>query len=227
MYQWKLQYTLSRHFPSPIHTKMWTLTEKNILSTHLMTLMALSPFLCVHTSTQPCLFKPPFPHADFDELVTPLFPQAAPLGDDCWNKKLNRKPGIWSRVEIGHRVVLERRTPLRWDVRHFSVIIASLSSNYYSVPPPLVPESIAAWGHVEGPQRCLPLQTRWLMKSRLHLDTRVLGKLDVRLPMVTGSLACHSIFTMNFCFILGSRWWLKSWWIGPDFGRFWPWWSWW
>ncbi len=34
-----------------------------------------TPFLCLRTSTQLCLFKPPFPHANLDELATPLFPQ--------------------------------------------------------------------------------------------------------------------------------------------------------
>ncbi len=41
-----------------------------------MTLVDFTPFLCVHTSTQLCLFEPPFPHANLDELATPLFPQA-------------------------------------------------------------------------------------------------------------------------------------------------------
>ncbi len=54
--------------------------KQNTLSTHFMKQVDLTPLLCVHFSTQLFFFKPPFPHANLDELATPLFPQPASPG---------------------------------------------------------------------------------------------------------------------------------------------------
>ncbi len=44
-------------------------------------------FVCTHFHTT-LPFQAPFPHADFDKLVTPLFPQAAPWGMTAGTKNL-------------------------------------------------------------------------------------------------------------------------------------------
>ena len=78
-------------FPHIIHTLRYPqYTQKsehlkqNTLSTQFMKWVELTPFLCVHTSAQLCLFKPPFPHANLDELATPFFPQPASPGTDIY-----------------------------------------------------------------------------------------------------------------------------------------------
>ncbi len=63
----------------PQYTQKSDQLQENTHSTHFMKWMDFNnPPFCVHTSTQLRLFKPPFLHANLDELATPLFPQAAP-----------------------------------------------------------------------------------------------------------------------------------------------------
>ncbi len=75
-----------RPFPHIFHT-LWypQYTQKsehlkeNTLSTHFMKRIDLTPpFLCVHTPTQLWRFISPFPHANLDKLVIPLFSKATP-----------------------------------------------------------------------------------------------------------------------------------------------------
>ena len=76
-------YTLSTHFSYTLilpTQKNVNIFKKTPFSHILWHGWIQHPFLCVHTSTQLCLFKPPFPHVNLDELLTPPFPKAAPGG---------------------------------------------------------------------------------------------------------------------------------------------------